>query len=584
MGNTPSKDDSSGTSSAVTSTGNDDPDPSPSARRDYRYINNNNKGTHSMMIHGVQSTTYNGETISHDKFKNNSSSPLLTPIHGSGKREILLRDNSGKYLNTNIKLSNNNDCNGRQSGDHDENLDVLLSLAQTLKRTQSATDSSSESLSSSTNSTSSTSSSPSVCSTESSSSPISQVSTTPVISGKKEPLDVPVPSHTNHSTIKKLSSSSSPSSSWKKVVSGPLQVALKGRHQHHHQHHQLKYSKNVDSIIQTLVETGLSKRVPKNFPIDYDTLKFVCAKAREIFMNQPMLLELAAPVKVGGDLHGQFHDLLRIFKLCGFPPNSNYLFMGDYVDRGKQSLETIILLLCLKIKFPENFFLLRGNHESAGITRIYGFYDECKRRASVKTWKMIVDVFNTFPVAATIGGRIFCVHGGISPELTDFKQIKKIRRPTDIPAEGLLTDLLWSDPQVSGQTEEYLLSGGQYGSPCHDVSKKGGHTEPEWPHRRHSLNRHHYGTDWIPNDRGVSYCFSKKAVTRFCERFGLDLIVRGHMVVEDGYEFFGKRHLVTVFSAPNYCGEFDNWGAVMNVNRKLTCSFELLKPRRLKKK
>ncbi|OWB73309.1 hypothetical protein B5S31_g3047 [[Candida] boidinii] len=292
---------------------------------------------------------------------------------------------------------------------------------------------------------------------------------------------------------------------------------------------------DLDKIVNDLINLGLSKKLPRKFNLSQKEIKYICAKARDTFLHQPMLLELAAPVKVVGDLHGQFNDLLRIFKMCGYPPNANYLFLGDYVDRGKQSLETIILLLCLKIKYPENFFLLRGNHESASITKMYGFFDECKRRCNVKTWKIIVDVFNTLPVAATIADRIFCVHGGLSPQLTDLKQIKSIQRPTDIPETGLLADLLWSDPESSN-------------------------------------------SEWSENDRGVSYCFNKKVVNKFNDRFEFDLIARGHMVVEQGYEFFAKRKLVTIFSAPNYCGEFNNWGAVMNVDKKLMCSFELLKP------
>lgn len=113
----------------------------------------------------------------------------------------------------------------------------------------------------------------------------------------------------------------------------------------------------------------------------------VIGKAKELFESQPVLLELEAPLKVLGDTHGQFTDLLRLFELAGFPPQHNFLFLGDYIDRGYQSIENIILLFCYKIKFPENFFLLRGNHECAPINRIYGFYDECKRRYSIRLWK-----------------------------------------------------------------------------------------------------------------------------------------------------------------------------------------------------
>lgn len=292
---------------------------------------------------------------------------------------------------------------------------------------------------------------------------------------------------------------------------------------------------NIDDTIQLLLDVGYSGKTPRNFRLKPSEIALICREAQDIFLSQPALLELSPPVKVVGDVHGQYGDLLRLFGMCGFPPQSNYLFLGDYVDRGKQSLETILLLLCYKIKYPENFFILRGNHESASVTRIYGFYDECKRRSSIKTWRTLVDTFNTLPIAAVVAQKIFCVHGGLSPSLTNIDDIKALERPTDVPEYGLLNDLLWSDP-TDGPNE------------------------------------------WEDNERGVSYCYNKVAINKFLQRFGFDLVCRAHMVVEDGYEFFNERSLVTVFSAPNYCGEFDNWGAAMSVSEELLCSFELLKP------
>lgn len=292
---------------------------------------------------------------------------------------------------------------------------------------------------------------------------------------------------------------------------------------------------DIEDLIQRLLDAGYSGKRTKNVCLKNSEIQLVCAKAREIFLSQPSLLELSPPVKVVGDVHGQYSDLIRVFTKCGFPPSTNYLFLGDYVDRGKQSLETILLLLCYKIKYPENFFLLRGNHECANVTRVYGFYDECKRRCNIKTWKLFIDTFNTLPIAAIVAGKIFCVHGGLSPVLNSMDEIRNIARPTDVPDYGLLNDLLWSDPADT-------------------------------------LN------EWEDNERGVSYVFSKVAINKFLSKFGFDLVCRAHMVVEDGYEFFNDRTLVTVFSAPNYCGEFDNWGAVMSVSDELLCLFELLDP------
>jgi serine/threonine-protein phosphatase PP1 catalytic subunit len=188
---------------------------------------------------------------------------------------------------------------------------------------------------------------------------------------------------------------------------------------------------DLDSIIDRLLEVRGS-RPGKQVQLLESEIRYLCTKAREIFISQPILLELEAPIKICGDIHGQYYDLLRLFEYGGFPPEANYLFLGDYVDRGKQSLETICLLLAYKIKYPENFFVLRGNHECASINRIYGFYDECKRRYNIKLWKTFTDCFNCLPIAAIIDEKIFTMHGGLSPDLNSMEQIRRVMRPTDV--------------------------------------------------------------------------------------------------------------------------------------------------------
>lgn len=151
---------------------------------------------------------------------------------------------------------------------------------------------------------------------------------------------------------------------------------------------------DVDDYIKRLLDAGYAGKSTKGVCLRNAEITSICSRVREIFLEQPPLIELEAPVKIVGDIHGQYSDLIRMFEMCGFPPSANFLFLGDYVDRGKHSLETILLLMCYKIKYPENFFLLRGNHECANVTRVYGFYDECKRRCNVKVWKTFVDSFN----------------------------------------------------------------------------------------------------------------------------------------------------------------------------------------------
>lgn len=290
---------------------------------------------------------------------------------------------------------------------------------------------------------------------------------------------------------------------------------------------------NVDEILTKLL-SAKSLKTQKQINLLENEVKWLAIKTKEICMDQPIFLELESPLNVCGDIHGQFYDLIKIFDVAGVPPDANYLFLGDYVDRGKFSLESICLLMCYKIKFPENFFLLRGNHECASINKIYGFYDDCKRRYSVKLWKIFTDLFNCLPISACIDDKILCMHGGISPELFSLEQLKKIARPTDIPDQGLLCDLMWSDP---------------------DKDVKG----------------------WGPNDRGISVTFSQSVIEKFLASQDLELICRAHQVVQDGYEFFGKKNLITLFSAPNYCSEFDNSGGVMIIDENLMCSFKMIR-------
>ena len=253
----------------------------------------------------------------------------------------------------------------------------------------------------------------------------------------------------------------------------------------------------------------------KDFALNEREVVELCQRTRQVLLQDEMLIKIDASVRifVVGDLHGQFDDLLKIFEITKVPSNATrFLFLGDYVDRGKYSLETICTLFYFKTQFPKNVFLLRGNHESATVCIRYGFFDECKRRSTLKAWRSFVDCFNVMPVSALIGNKILCMHGGISPELTDLKQIAMLERPTEIPDYGLLCDLLWADPD--------------------------------------DTNADH----WNPNDRGLSFTFSEKILQTFLTNLDLLLICRAHECVVDGYLLNAKKTIVTVFSASNYGG------------------------------
>jgi len=270
----------------------------------------------------------------------------------------------------------------------------------------------------------------------------------------------------------------------------------------------------------------------KAIPEEYTSqLLLLCCRCKDIFLAEPMLLELEPPWVIVGNMHGYYDQLLNLFQRFGELPDSRYLFLGGYVDRGRRSLDTIALLLLRKMQHPDSLKLLRSNHEDAAMTRIYGFYDECKRRANVRLWKAFVEVFNCLPVTALIREKIFCVSGGLSKELRDFDSIRQLQRPRMVPEEGLLCDLMWSDPQ------------------------------------------HQPG--WDDNDRGVSFCFGADVVQQFVEKMGLDLIVRSHQVIHEGYEFFADGKLVTLWTIHNFKGELGNQAAIMKVSDTMEVQFQV---------
>ncbi|CAJ0558099.1 unnamed protein product, partial [Mesorhabditis spiculigera] len=270
----------------------------------------------------------------------------------------------------------------------------------------------------------------------------------------------------------------------------------------------------------------------------------VIRRATPIIRAEPMRLEVKAPVYCVGDIHGQFTDLMRIFKKTGWPDGESrrYLFLGDYVDRGPNSLECIVFLLLVKVIHPSAIYLLRGNHECSAVNRVYGFYEECCSRFPENhvgrgLWDQFQDLFNWMPMTALISRRILCMHGGIS----QCCKLNDIERPVDPFAACLAVDLLWADP--SPQMANGPLD------PLYEASA-----------------------------RGISHHFSKRALQELCKKFSIDLVVRGHQVVQDGYEFFAHRHLVTVFSAPNYCGTFNNFGALLYVDWDCQCSMTTFPP------
>jgi len=265
-------------------------------------------------------------------------------------------------------------------------------------------------------------------------------------------------------------------------------------------------------------------------------VKKLCKMAKEILIEESNVQPVSSPVKVCGDVHGQFYDVLELFHVAGDIPNNNYIFMGDFVDRGYNSVETFELLLCLKVKYPQCVTLLRGNHETRQVTKVYGFYEECIRKyGNPNPWRNCIDVFDHLNIAALIDGRVLCIHGGLSPDIRTINQIRTIDRIQEVPREGAFSDLLWSDPDDTGRVDT-----------------------------------------WIISPRGAGYQFGPKVAKEFNYINGLELICRAHQLTMEGYKYhFPEQSVVTVWSAPNYCYRCGNAASVLSFDSKLQREFIL---------
>lgn len=265
-------------------------------------------------------------------------------------------------------------------------------------------------------------------------------------------------------------------------------------------------------------------------PISEQQVKELCLKAREILVEEANVQWIDSPVTICGDIHGQFWDLLELFKVGGMCPDTNYLFLGDYVDRGFYSVETFLLLLAFKVRYPDRITLIRGNHESRQITQVYGFYDECMRKyGSASVWRYCCEVFDYLSLGAVVDGKVFCVHGGLSPNVQSLDQIRLIDRKQEVPHDGPMCDLLWSDPD--------------------DIE------------------------GWGLSPRGAGYLFGADVVKQFVHSNGLELIARAHQLVMEGHKLMFDSTIVTVWSAPNYCYRCGNVASILQLDENLTSTY-----------
>lgn len=265
---------------------------------------------------------------------------------------------------------------------------------------------------------------------------------------------------------------------------------------------------------------------------EFDMIK-LCRMLREKLMQYPSVVRVDSPVTVCGDIHGQFYDLMRLFETGGDPSNTRYVFLGDYVDRGYYSLETLTLLFLYLYCYPNQVTLLRGNHETRRISSQYGFYEECLQKyGHCAVWVACCKVFDVLPFAALIDNTFFCVHGGLSPSIRSIDQMMTIQRDVEVPLCGILSDILWSDP------DEAVNS-------------------------------------YAPNQRGAGYLFGEEAVDIFLHNNNVKMILRSHQLVMEGFKYMFGEKLATVWSAPNYCYRCGNSASLFQITDWQTTDVKL---------
>jgi len=280
---------------------------------------------------------------------------------------------------------------------------------------------------------------------------------------------------------------------------------------------------DIEKLIEKILRFQLLKQAD---------VKAICRKALEILVEEEGVQYVKAPVTICGDIHGQYCDLLKLFKMGGHCPKTSYIFLGDIVDRGLCSVETFLLLISLKVRYPERITLIRGNHESRQVTQVYGFYDECLQKyGSADVWKCCTEIFDYLAISALIEGRIFCVHGGLSPCVFTLDQIRNIDRKQEVPLSGAMCDLLWSDPD--------------------DIE------------------------GWEVSPRGAGYLFGDDICRSFSYINKIELITRAHQLVANGFKWMFNNYLVTIWSAPNYCYRCGNVASILECDEMMGIRFKV---------